>query len=48
MHYCGLDVSTKSTHVCIETAQGPRVKQTVVATTPMALHAVLAAYVATG
>jgi hypothetical protein len=33
MHYCGLDVSRKSTHVCIEDAQGRRVTRGVVPTT---------------
>jgi transposase len=33
MHYCGLDVSTKSTHVYIENEAGRRVTRTVVATT---------------
>jgi transposase len=33
MHYCGLDVSLKSTHVYIEDAQGHRVKRAVVPTT---------------
>jgi transposase len=41
MHYCGLDVSRKSTHVYIEDAQGRRVKREVVATTPAGLEAAL-------
>ena len=36
MHYCGLDVSRKSTHVYIEDAQGRRVTRGIVATTPRA------------
>jgi nucleotide-binding universal stress UspA family protein len=38
MHYCGLDVSRKSTHVYIEDVQGRRVKRAVVATTPDRPH----------
>jgi transposase len=41
MHYCGLDVSQKSTHVYIEDPQGRRVKREVVATTPVGLEAAL-------
>ena len=37
MHYCGLDVSRKSTHVYIEDAQGRRVTRGIVATTPTGL-----------
>ena len=48
MHYCGLDVSTKSTHVCIENEQGRRVKRTVVATTPEGLTATLEPYATRG
>src|SRR5262249_10925536 len=44
MHYCGLDVATKSTHVYIENEQGRRVKRTVVPTTPKGLTAALEAY----
>src|SRR5262249_12044671 len=48
MHYCGLDVSRKSTHVCIEDAQGRRVKRTVVATTPGGLGEALERYAERG
>lgn len=41
MHYCGLDVSAKSTHVCIEDRQGRRVKRAVVATTPEGIEGAL-------
>lgn len=44
MHYCGLDVSTKSTHVYIENEQGRRVKRTVVPTTPDGLTSALEPY----
>jgi transposase len=37
MHYCGLDVSRKSTHVYIEDAQGRRVTRGIVTTTPTGL-----------
>jgi hypothetical protein len=37
MHYCGLDVSWKSTHVYVEDAQGRQVTQGSVATTPTGL-----------
>jgi hypothetical protein len=36
MHYCGLDVQVKSTHVYIEDERSRRVKRTVVPTTPVA------------
>src|ERR1041384_5733225 len=48
MHYCGLDVSMKSTHVYIETEQGRCAKQTAIATTPAELETVLAPYVPRG
>lgn len=48
MHYCGLDVSTKSTHVYVENGQGRRVKQTAVPTTAEALTAVLEPYAGRG
>ena len=32
MYYAGLDVSPRSTHVCIEDERGRRVKRAVVAT----------------
>jgi transposase len=48
MHYCGLDVSRKSTHVCIEDAQGRRVKRTVVATTPTELARAVERYAERG
>jgi transposase len=48
MHYCGLDVSTKSTHVHIENEQGHRVKHTIVATTPSGIEQALERYAAKG
>src|ERR1043166_3896377 len=48
MHYCGLDVSTKSTHLYIENSQGRRVKRTVVPTTPEGLTTALEAYARRG
>jgi Transposase len=48
MHYCGLDVLRKSTHVCIEDAQGRRVKRTVVATTPTELARAVERYAERG
>jgi transposase len=48
MHYCGLDVSRKSTHVCIEDAQGRRVKRAVVPTTPAGLTAAIERYTERG
>lgn len=48
MHYCGLDVSTKSTHVYIEDEQGRRVKRAVVATTPAGIDGVLSRYLERG
>lgn len=48
MHYCGLDVATKSTHVHIENEQGRRVKRTVVATTPEGLTRALEPYARRG
>src|SRR5262245_41942071 len=44
MHYCGLDVSRKSTHAYIEDAQGRRVKYVVVPTTPIGLAGVIESY----
>jgi transposase len=44
MHYCGLDVSRKSTHAYIEDAQGRRVRYTVVPTTPTGLAGVIDPY----
>ena len=48
MHYCGLDVSRKSTHVYIEDGQGRRVKYAVVPTTPPGLAGVIEAYIERG
>ncbi len=48
MHYCGLDVSTKSTHVYIEDEQGRRVKRMVVPTAPGHLEDAIGRYVARG
>lgn len=48
MHYCGLDVSMKSTHVHIENAQGRRVKRAVIETTPEMLESTLTRYVKRG
>src|SRR5262245_5983881 len=45
MNYCGLDVSMKSTHVCIQNEQGHCVKRAVIATSPEALEATLAPYI---
>src|SRR5512144_166846 len=44
MHYCGLDVSMKSTHAYIENAQGRRVKQTECPTTPEGIERALGRY----
>src|SRR5438128_1819599 len=48
MHYCGLDVSTKSTHVSIEDDRGRRVARAVVPTTPEGIERALARYVERG
>src|SRR5438034_5396386 len=48
MHYCGLDVSTKSTHVYIENEQGRRAKRTVIPTTPDGLTTALEPYAKRG
>ena len=48
MHYCGLDVSRKSTHVCIEDAQGRRVTRTVLPTTPTGLAGAVERYTEQG
>jgi transposase len=48
MHYCGLDVATKSTHVYIENEQGRRVKRLVVPTTPAGLSQALEPYAERG
>jgi len=48
MHYCGLDVSRKSTHVYIEDAQGRRVTRGVVATTPTGLASAVERYAERG
>ena len=48
MHYCGLDVSRKSTHVYIEDAQGRRVTRGIVATTPTGLAGAVERYAARG
>ena len=48
MHYCGLDVSRKSTHVYIEAAQGRRVTRGIVATTPTGLAQAVERYAARG
>jgi transposase len=44
MHYCGLDVSAKSTHVYIEDEEGRRVRRTIVTTTPEGIRGALARY----
>lgn len=44
MYYCGLDVSIKSTHVCIDDARGRRVLQGAVATTAEAIRTLLQPY----
>ena len=38
MYYCGLNVSIKSTHVCIDDARGRRVLQSAVTTTAEAIR----------
>ena len=48
MHYCGLDVSRKSTHVYIEDAQGRRVTRGIVGTTPAGLAGAVERYTARG
>lgn len=48
MHYCGLDVSQKSTHVYVEDGQGRRVKRAVVPTTPEGLEEAIARLVKRG
>lgn len=48
MHYCGLDVSLKSTHVDIEDEAGRRVKRAVVPTTPAGIEGVVGPYAARG
>jgi len=48
MHYCGLDVSRKSTHVYIEDVQGRRVTRGIVATTPTGLAGAVERYTARG
>ena len=48
MHYCGLDVSRKSTHVCIEDGQGRRVTRGVVSTTPTGLTQAVERYAERG
>ena len=48
MQYCGLDVSTKSTHVYIENEPGRRVKRTVIATAPESLTTTLEPYARRG
>jgi transposase len=48
MHYCGLDVAAKSTHVYIENEQGRRVKRLVVPTTPAGLSQALEPYAERG
>jgi transposase len=48
MHYCGMDVSRKSTHVYIEDAQGRRVTRGIVATTPTGLAQAVERYAARG
>src|SRR5262245_65064977 len=48
MHYCGLDVSRKSTHVCIEDGQGRRVTRGVVPTTPTGLAGAVERYAERG
>jgi len=48
MHYCGLDVSRKSTHVYIEDPQGRRVKRGVVPTTPTGLAGAVERYAERG
>lgn len=46
MHYCGLDVSLKTTHVYIENEHGERVERMAVATTAPALTDALTPYAA--
>jgi len=48
MYYAGLDVSLRSTHVCVEDERGRRVARVMVATEPGALAGVLGRYVARG
>jgi transposase len=48
MHYCGLDVSRKATHVYIEDAQGRRVKSGMVSTTPSELSKAVERYAERG
>ena len=48
MHYCGLDVSRKSTYVCLDDAQGRHVKRVAIATSPAAVTATLERYAAQG
>jgi hypothetical protein len=48
MHYCGLDVSRKATHVYIEDAQGRRVTRGIIATTPTGLAQAVERYAARG
>ena len=48
MHYCGRDVSRKSTHVYVEDARGHYVKRAVVATTPTGLTGVVARFAESG
>jgi hypothetical protein len=48
MHYCGLEVSTKSTLVYIQDQQERRVRRTVAVTPPEGLTATLAQYARRG
>ena len=48
MHYCGRDVSRKSTHVYVEDAQGRLVKRGIVATTPTGLATAVERYAERG
>src|SRR5262245_18493435 len=48
MNYCGLDVSTKSTHVYIENDKGRGVKRAAIATSPEMLEATLRPFLQRG
>lgn len=48
MYYCGIDVSIKSTHICLEDARGRRIREVAVATTAEAIRTLLQRYRAKG
>src|SRR5512132_4163832 len=48
MYYCGVDVSIKSTHMCLEDARGRRIREVAVATTAEAIRTVFQRYRAKG